>query len=94
VKRVPKRAPKRKPKPKPKPKPRRRVVLYWKCTDLGKNQLGIECPGCGNKTVVNKTVWIARDRTYTSRGCTYCDWFFTIPLDMLPARDPRREDYS
>lgn len=88
-----KRAAKRRPKPRPKPKPRR-LTFYWKCTDLDKNQLGVECPHCGGKTVVNMTQWLIRDRTFTTRGCTYCDWFATIPLEMLPARDPRREDYS
>lgn len=81
-------------KPKAKSKPKPRIVHYWKCKELGKNQLGIECPHCGEKTVVNMRHWLIRDRTFTSRGCTYCDWFATIPLDQLPIRDPRREDYA
>lgn len=86
-------ATKRRPKPKPK-LIRIKRGKDWTCTDLGGNRLGIQCPHCGEKTVVNKTHWISRDRTFTTRGCTYCDWFATIPLDMLPARDPRREDYA
>ena len=84
----------RAPKRRPKPKPRRRIIRFWKCTDLGANKLGIECPACGGKAVVNKSTWVSRDRDFTTRGCTYCEWFFTIPLDLLPARDPRRDDYS
>jgi DNA-directed RNA polymerase subunit RPC12/RpoP len=85
---------KRRRRAKPKPKPRIRNIWYWKCTDIGSNKLGIECPHCGGKTVVNKKDWVTKFRDFTTRGCPYCEWFATIPLDLLPARDPRREDYS
>jgi hypothetical protein len=80
-------------------RPQRRVAkrvrkqYYWKCTELGANKLGIECPFCQGKTVVNKMRWVSIDRLFTTRGCTYCGWFATIPLEQLPARDTRRDVY-
>lgn len=86
---------KRRRRAKPKPEPRQRPEpSFWKCTELPGNKLGIECPHCGSKTVVNRVRWVSIDRLYTSRGCTYCDWFATIPLEVLPARDPRRDVYE
>jgi ribosomal protein S27E len=79
---------------KKKPKRVRVVIKFWITTELGGNKLGIECPNCGNKTVVNRRLWITKDDLYTTRGCTYCGWFFTIPNDILPARDQRRDMYD
>lgn len=84
--------PRKKRAKKPVTRPRHKTP-EWKCTDLGANKLGIACPGCGEKTVVNKSRWITVDKDFTTRGCTYCGWFARIPLDVLPARDPRRDDY-
>jgi hypothetical protein len=69
----------------------RPVEKFWACTELGANKLGIECPHCEGKTVVNKKFWLVGiDRLFTTRGCTYCGWFASIPQELLPARDPRK----
>jgi DNA-directed RNA polymerase subunit RPC12/RpoP len=79
-------------KTKPKPKPKAKVIHFWKYVEMAANKLGIECPHCGGKAVVNRKDWLIRDRFFTTRGCTYCDWWATIPIELLPVRDPRRDD--
>lgn len=64
----------------------------WIVSELPKGQLGIECPRCHGKAVVNKKKWLFDDIDFLSRGCTYCYAPIFIPKSVLPKTDERRYD--
>lgn len=61
----------------------------WIVTTLPKGQLGIECPACNGKAVVNRKKWLFEDSDFLSRGCTYCYKPIFIPKELLPKNDER-----
>lgn len=62
----------------------------WIVTTLPDGKLGIECPRCGGKAVVNRKKWLFGDTDFLSRGCTYCYRPIFIPKTLLPKTDERR----
>lgn len=64
------------------------TLKHWIQTSLGGNRLGIQCPHCGGKVVVNGRMWLKPRKfdnkddgvtTIIGRACTYC--FKTSRID-------------
>jgi hypothetical protein len=64
---------------------RESTLPTWKTQELGKGQLGIQCPreGCAGKAKVNKRRWLDSKPEYETRCCTYCYAAAWIPEDLL-----------
>jgi DNA-directed RNA polymerase subunit RPC12/RpoP len=58
----------------------RTKVYVWKLTDLGPNRLGVQCPWCDHKMIVNKRAWLpTKKNPFFMRSCSYCGHKVAIP---------------